>query len=881
MKRFKLAIVSLFLMLFVAFGSASWIVVATHEYNGNSFFKKEESCPVAYNITYSDDKFTKEVTNSKIKGVEYTEIEAAVEDANSYNSNNKTNYFFRTFVKVQTNSVIPVIKRSFKINSNVQLIIPFEEQNNIGVLSTNTPDKDGTYSSKPDLSSSSRTNLVVVKGSVNSKVKITNYGTIEIGGELSGGYGGTRYAGHTAGRYAEIVMDDFSIITNESGTIKCFGYINEGSYNQEKKSISYSHLGLTNNNVGKIENIGGTCYMPFVLRDYRGGTSMVAVGNSIDDYRISAFNQFVLMNISTMISFDNQSKAIAWANLYTGEALGGVIKAQMNSCDIRLIGLPASNNNYLIEPTDSSFLFNAYYDKDTELGTYDIYGGAKSNGMSLTVKILGVAKTISTEDVFFPLSFRQKVVLHKNSNQEKALYSMPQRFKIMAGSYFEVDKGASLEVGEMCVYKESDFIDNASIGGQHYPTNKGDGKLVVNGELIVNKFGGICLTNTDSACVNIKTNASIRCYEAEKQEGSSAIPTGLKISSTYNIDETLTLNELKHIKKDNFSIKSDLKVGEYRSIKKNDEYGFITGFTLYNINYVNKFDNLSNFDQAKVNTDEMLTEICRETDSNLGIPRYIGGDFKYEALYLDEACTITVGSTSNCFNYLNSNNDISIYIKWTKANELTYDIVYSYYSTELNSETTTKIPDAQIADNGYTLSSPSHVGDYEILNSGISKKHYKFMYWALRDDNEIESELHYRNNDTISKEIIQKYDNDKVLNFVAVYECTNYVYVKVNNKTYKGGFLNLGTYDVINKANVSGTQEINLKKKHEAYVCINDTVTIVVSSNSNVHPYCTMKINGKVIKVDEGSTKVLNKDDAEFVQAINNCNSPIIFDAQL
>lgn len=80
---------------------------------------------------------------------------------------------------------------------------------------------------------------------------------------------------------------------------------------------------------------------------------------------------------------------------------------------------------------------------------------------------------------------------------------------------------------------------------------------------------------------------------------------------------------------------------------------------------------------------------------------------------------------------------------------------------------------------------------------------------------------------------------------------------------------------------MSGTQEINLKKKHEAYVCINDTVTIVVSSNSNVHPYCTMKINGKVIKVDEGSTKVLNKDDAEFVQAINNCNSPIIFDAQL
>lgn len=620
--------------------------------------------------------------------------------------------------------------------------------------------------------------------------------------------------------------------------------------------------------------------MPFVLRDYRGGTSMVAVGNSIDDYRISAFNQFVLMNISTMISFDNQSKAIAWANLYTGEALGGIISAQMNSCDIRLIGLPENKNLFLIEPTDNSFLFNAYYNRDTDLGTYDIFGGAKSNGMSLTVKILAVTKTISTEDVFFPLSFRQKVVLHKNSNQEKALYSMPQRFKIMAGSYFEVDKGASLEAGEMCVYKENDFIDKASIGGQHYPTNKGDGKLVVNGELTVNKFGGICLTNTDSAYVNIKTNASIRCYEAEKQEGSSANPGGLKISSTYNIDETLTLNELEHIKKDNFSIKSDLKVGEYRSIKKNEEYGFITGFTLYDISYVNKYDNSSNFDQTRVNLDDMLGEICRETDSNLGIPRYIGGEFKYEALYLDDACTVTVDSPSNCFDYLNSNNDITIYIKWVKADESTYDIVYSYYSAELNSETTTKTPNVQVNDGGYTLSSPSSVGDYDILNPGISKKHYKFMYWALRDDNGIESELQYQNNDTISKENIQKYDNDKVINLVAVYECTNYVYVKVNNKIYKGGWHNLIDYDVITSANVSGTQKIDLKKKNEAYVCINDIVTVVVDSSKYADPYCTMKINGKVIKVAEGSTKVLDKNDAEFVQAINNCNGPIIFDAQ-
>lgn len=117
-----------------------------------------------------------------------------------------------------------------------------------------------------------------------------------------------------------------------------------------------------------------------------------------------------------------------------------------------------------------------------------------------------------------------------------------------------------------------------------------------------------------------------------------------------------------------------------------------------------------------------------------------------------------------------------------------------------------------------------------------------------------------------------------MIKLVAVYECTNYIYVKVDNKTYKDV---LGIpHDVITKANVSGTQKIDLKKNKEAYVCINDIVTVVVNSSRSANPYCTMKINGKVIKVDEGSTKVLDKNDAEFVQAINNCNGPIIFDAQ-
>lgn len=774
-------------------------------------------------------------------------------------------------VVVETGSA-PVIESSFTINKNITLLISYDGE----TRSTKMPSEKGNVSSVTDFSLAKLTNQVIVNCR-KDKLIITNNGTIEIGGELGGGNGGGNFAGHTAGRYAELVMGPNTELVNDGGTIDCYGYIKEGSrvYKNSKPEVTYTHNA---SNAGTVVNKSGNFNLPFILRDYRGGSSRVAIGNCIDDYHVSPFNQIEIRNVTCKITFDSKCHVVGWANLRTGEAVGGLIQPQRNSSDVRLIGAPNGDYNYLIEPSSDDFSFNAYYNPSTEIGTYDVYGGAKSNARSLKIKLLSTSKDISTENVFFPLSFRQKVVLHKATNQSAATYQRKQRFKILGGSYLEVCEGVSLEVGERCVYNQNDFIDAAEVGGVHYPSDKGDGKLVVNGSLIVDKFGGRCETKSPNASVKVISTASVDSYEAKTQEGSSAVPTGLKIGSTYKIDESLTLNQLVYRNNNEFSVQNRLPVGTYNSIEKENAYGFITNKTLYKINYYNVIDD-SSFDEKLVNRDSMLKFVSRDTNSGLGVPSYSEGLYRYVSLYFDSSCSIEASKTNECFSHVNGNNEIDIFIKWVASDLSSYDIVYSYTSTQTKTGIDKKISNVKV-ENGYTIANNSDCGNYEIVNTGISKKKYDFVSWVLTDDNKVEKDLTFKTGDIISKETIRKYDNDGILKLEAKYNQTNYVYVKVNNKTYKGGWHNLVDYPTITSASVSGTQKIDLLKgNNDGYVCIDDMVTIEVDSSKHADPYCNLTINGKTIKINEGTTKTLDKNDPEFVKAITECKYPIIFDA--
>ena len=655
----------------------------------------------------------------------YTSIEKAVTVANGLDSTATTSYIVSVYV--DSNKDVVTISNSFTINSNVTLLIPFvdaADNKTTPTRSTKTPDKDNEYAQVTTLDKATLKKTVVV----NSNVTITNNGTIEIAGELSGGSGGQNYAGQTAGRYSEIIMSPNSKIQNNK-TIECYGYINEGTYNAATKTITRKYA---ETNGGKIVNSGAYFGMPFVLRDYRGGSAMKAIYDKMDDLRISAFNQIELMNVNCEISFDASSKLVAYANLYTSkkDIIGSIgIPAQMNSTDIRFIGAKNGDEFYLIEPSNDNFLLVAHRDMTSQINNVQIYGGAKTNSMSLNVTIVGMPINVSTEKVFFPLSFRHRISLLAGNKVSNPSFTMDQRFKIMPGSSFYVGKGATLNVNELAVYKRSDFDDTGSkVGGQKYPTKYpgdgsliGDGRLIVDGTLNANSLSGYCEVTKADAVTNIKNSTSLTLYEAKTNDGTS-------LTESYTIPTKLSLNHLDRYHGTTFSEETDLATGTYTSIQRSEDYGFITDGTLYEIKY-HVINAISGFDENKVIPQS--TGVSRKTSEKINYPTYQNNEYVCKGVYFDgeKSKEVTVLDSSS-LNYLDSEKYINLFVEWTlRTSNMA---VYSFENINGNHElinSSIKIGD----DGSFTVANPENCGSYNVDVLETSRIHHELKSWKIVD----------------------------------------------------------------------------------------------------------------------------------------------------
>lgn len=831
------AIAAGFISLF-SFCFGSWTFI--HDQDVGFGFQSSEAKPVAY-IVGRDEK--------------YSSIEKAVSVANGLDSSK--NYIVSLYVDSNKDAV--VISNDFTINSNITLLIPFADvADNITepIRSTKTPEKDNEYAQVTNLEKATLKKTVVV----NSNVNITNNGTIEVGGELSGGSGGGEYAGQTAGRYSEIIMCSNSVLKNK-GTIECFGYIHDGAYNAISKTVTRSYK---EKNGGQIINESGHFNMPFILRDYRGGAAMVAIYDKIDEYGISAFNQIEIRNVSCLISFDASSKLTTYANLYTGEGLGGIVKPQMNSTDVRLIGEKENKDTfYLIEPTNQKFKLSAHYNIGTQIADIDVYGGAKTNTMSLHVKASFIEADISTEKVFFPLSFRQRIRLLSGNGVSNPVFTMNQKFKIMPGSYFNVGKGATLNANQFAVYKRSDFDDTgASIGGQKYPLKYpgggsliGDGRLEVNGKFETNTLVGYCETKEENASVSIKNNTSTVLYEAQSNNK-------LTLGDPYKIPLNLSLNHLDRYHGNTFSTDSDIAVGNYTSIGKNENgnnnYGFITDKTLYDIKY-SHLTASSSFDSNLCDMSKNPVEFNRKTNQVLSLPSYKDDIFVAFGFYYDEAKTQAVSTLNNdAFNHLDTNSDLKLYIDWQ---EKLCNIKYIYK----NSNGIDCTSDAFATVNGYKVLNPNDLSDYSIVSEGKAKQEYNFVGWKLKNNNGVLSDKTYTNEEIIDAEALRKFVTDGNVTLEAAYNRTNYTWLSVTQETYH---LN---HKVISALKINGANGME-----GAFVTLSDTLEVSVNSSSgtwpanNKNPYCKITIGNSEITVNKGETKNISlKNYSDFINGVN------------
>ena len=389
------------------------------------------------------------------------------------------------------------------LKGQTKLVIPYAND----TLSSSTATLSGGDDTYGSFSKLSLMNTVTIK----SGVTLTVRGTLEIGGELSGGGGGSDAAGHTAGRYSRILMNSASEI-NVYGTVNAFGYIDESE---------------TDNGSKVTVNSGATLWQPFVLRDFRGGSVMYGVYKEISSLHMSPFNSFEMRNITSLVRINHGGSVKTWANLFANSS--------QNYTSINVIGTA----NSIINLTDSKYSYvSSKYNRSTEINELDIYGGAYTGVMKLKLNV-GFSVNISTDDVYFPLTWRYHVSLNKNTAEGQsanAIYSMTQKFKMMTGHIFRVEAGTELTINEVNVYET--FVDNLSNNdegnpmGHLYPV-KDPAQLIVNGQLTATVLGGKVLTESnEGAQLAVSTN-TITTYEPSKVTGSSFLAS-LKAKQTFN-----------------------------------------------------------------------------------------------------------------------------------------------------------------------------------------------------------------------------------------------------------------------------------------------------------------------------------------------------------
>ena len=398
-----------------------------------------------------------------------------------------------------------VINENLTINSNVTLVLPYAEYTDTDDASVrNQKNSDNHYVSTivEDKSyvwndTSRRVTLVVLDGAT-----LNVQGTLDIAGQLSGKSSGNVYAGHTAGKYAELNMKNGATI-NCSGTIVSLGFISDSG---------------NNNNIF----VTGSIYQPFVLLDFLGGSYMYGMYSDLmkKPYNLAPFQEFVFMNVHPKVTYYHNSNMYGCANLYAND--------QHNPTTTTIIG----NNSGSLLQTVAGGRIESDYDPVTQVTDLDVYGGATLNSLSLKVNA-GYTVTISTSNVYFPISWLYDISLNPIDTQNKdnpAKYTINQMVQILWGSKLTVSEGSELTVkGDMLIH-DGDYFFTYKNATQLYGDNlhKETPTVIVNGVLVADGLSGKISSTNDGALITVNNTISLPVYNASVA-GSSFFASGSAI----------------------------------------------------------------------------------------------------------------------------------------------------------------------------------------------------------------------------------------------------------------------------------------------------------------------------------------------------------------
>ena len=441
--------------------------VTFKDYNGNiikqidKFGKKVDSLLVNEGKTVSLDYNTTnyKIEGSKtiarlIKGWEYEgeiltspitvtsdmELTVALEEKEGLVSNGRDvfNSIEDAIKNSKTGDTLVLMKdltvKDLVIPEGITLLIPADNENNILQIPGKSDASKNPVDDKPFVT------LTVDNLTVNGALHIASV----IGYPGSGG----ACQGHTSGSHGLLVVNNKMTV---NGLVDSSGYI-KGN--------------------GKAD-IYGTLNIPFIVRDFRGGTNTVGV---YMNGSISPFNVYELINVQIETTYYSSATLNAYGNLYAS--------GQYNIAKSAIIG----KDGVIVLNDNSKATIN--YDAKEGHGSIRINGGAVDGSFSLTV--MGI--NVSIDNVFFPLPYKFDIIL------ENGTYDLNSSYKLLTGCKFIIEDDAICNLNnEFIVY--SNFKDTA-FAGSCYPELEG-GLLECYGTLNINhNFGGL-VTLQENGKINV------------------------------------------------------------------------------------------------------------------------------------------------------------------------------------------------------------------------------------------------------------------------------------------------------------------------------------------------------------------------------------------
>lgn len=673
-----------------------------------------------YNDATKQTSSTLKFTFTPIDQTNYKPIEVEVKlyiNVVAYSDQTKTYYsYVEKALEVVTSGTVyilpgsnPTISSNCEVKSGVTLALPyansgttFEVFNRAGI---NKVYADSTIEL---VNTNRRLNVTIADG-----VTLTVNGTLNVGGVL--GSQGQGLSGHTSGFYAQITMnDDSKIISN--GTIWSQGYIKESSLD----------------NGSSIDINSGNIYAPFVIYDYRGGSSTSGVYKGSGG-PISPFSQYDMPNVHPTITLKYGTKYVGLVSLYTGETsvLTATIKESYNASEVTVIG-----NGGILVPSNKATVcvkYDSYFENGQPLTvnddihgttTVDIYGGASFGSMTLKVEAevtgLGasiveslVNTTIDTQTVLFPINWRYSFNLYDGT------YTIDNPIKFLPGSSLYVSPTATLNITNQTIFYseiESHYNDTVSIvPGCEYPSDKGGARFVLDGTAnISGAFGGYIETTNNTGRLILSSNTLTM---SSKEGYGSRDGTTL----TFHVIQTITEKARGNVyDSSTISDKAELTTGVYYSTgtaweSHNDPINITYDYVFVDCDEVSEITN-SNASQLSPTGSMSLKEPV--IDDSLGLV--------FDGWYLTADCS---GQRVTHLNGLDLSGDITLYGKWVAGEK--YTLTYVYYTG------------ADVVLSGASSNTESHdylAGSTQIVEDlMVTKEGYIFTHWGTDSGRESDS----------------------------------------------------------------------------------------------------------------------------------------------